>query len=125
VRAVDTDVLGRLVTGDDPKQVAAETLVAGGAWVPHLVLAEALRVQGLVHELSHSRLATAVDMLLSHKDLTLQDSDVAAAALGQYRKKPSLTGSDGLVLESARKAGHLPLRTIDRQLGELEGAQRP
>ena len=42
MRAVDTNVLVRLVTRDDAKQVAvAEAFVARGAWVPHLVLAEA------------------------------------------------------------------------------------
>jgi len=28
------------------------------------------------------------------------------------------------VLEVARKAGHLPLGTFDRELGKLEGAQK-
>jgi hypothetical protein len=28
------------------------------------------------------------------------------------------------MLEAARKAGHLPLGTFDRNLGRLEGAQR-
>ena len=125
MRAVDTNVLVRLVTRDDPKQVAAaEKFVGRGAWVPHLVLAEAMWVLGSVYELGHSRLATAVDMLLSHKDLTVQDSDTVAAAPVQYRKKPALTFSDCLVLETARKAGHLPLGTFDRELGKLEGAQR-
>jgi predicted nucleic acid-binding protein len=32
--------------------------------------------------------------------------------------------SDCLILEVARKAGHLPLGTFDRELGRLEGAQR-
>ena len=42
MRAVDTNVLVRLVTRDDAKQVAvAEAFVARGAWVPHLVLVEA------------------------------------------------------------------------------------
>jgi predicted nucleic acid-binding protein len=31
---------------------------------------------------------------------------------------------DRLVLEIARKAGHLPLGTFDRGLAKLEGAQR-
>ena len=45
MRAVDTNVLVRLVTRDDPKQVrAAEAFVANGAWVPHLVLVEAMWV---------------------------------------------------------------------------------
>ena len=39
MRAVDTNVLIRLVVRDDAKHVAAaETFVARGAWVPHLVL---------------------------------------------------------------------------------------
>jgi predicted nucleic acid-binding protein len=32
--------------------------------------------------------------------------------------------SDCLVLESARKAGHLPLGTFDRDLAKLDGAER-
>jgi predicted nucleic acid-binding protein len=62
-------------------------------------------------------------MLLNHKDLTLQDSDAAAAALALFRGKPSLGFSDCLLLELARKAGHLPLGTFDRNLGRLDGAE--
>lgn len=44
MRAVDTNVLVRLATRDDAKQVAAaEAFIAKGAWVPHLVLAETIR----------------------------------------------------------------------------------
>ena len=68
--------------------------------------------------------ATAVDMLLNHRDLTLQDAEVVEAALEQYRGKPAVSFSDCLVLEVARKAGHLPLGTIDRDLAKLDGAQR-
>jgi predicted nucleic-acid-binding protein len=40
MRAVDTNVLIRLITPDDKKQVdAAEAFVANGAWVSHLVMA--------------------------------------------------------------------------------------
>ncbi len=45
MRAVDTNVLIRLITRDDPRQVtAAESYVARGAWVSHLVLAETVWV---------------------------------------------------------------------------------
>lgn len=125
MRAVDTNVLVRLVTRDDPKQVkAAEAFVSAGAWVSHLVLAETIWVLSAVYKLQASELATAVDMLLSHQNLSVQDSEVVAAALAHYRKKPSVDFSDCLVLEIARKAGHLPLGTFDRNLGKLEGAQR-
>ena len=62
-----------------------------------------------VYELQAPAVATAVDMLLNHRDLTLQDAEVVAAALQRYRAKPAVSFSDCLVLEVARKAGHLPL----------------
>jgi predicted nucleic acid-binding protein len=125
MRAVDTNVLVRLVTRDDPRQVAAaEAYVASGAWVPRIVLAEAAWVLTSVYNVKPAALATAVAMLLSHRHLTLQEADVVAAALGQFRRKPALSFSDCLVLESARKAGHLPLGTFDGDLSKLDGAQR-
>ena len=125
MRAVDTSVLVSLVTRDDAKQVeAAEAFVAKGAWVPHLVLAEATWVLAAVYELEAGEIATAVDMLLNHRDLTLQDSDAVASALEHYRRRPALGFSDCLILEVARKAGHLPLGTFDRGLSKLDGAGR-
>ena len=125
MRAVDTNVLVRLVTRDDAQQVAAaEAFIARGAWVPHLVLAEAIWVLSSVYDLGSTDIATAIEMLLDHEHLTLQDSDAVASALVHYRRKPSLSFSDCVVLEVARKAGHLPLGTFDRDLSRLEGTQR-
>lgn len=125
MRAVDTNVLVRLVTRDDAKQVAvAEAFVEQGAWVPHLALAEATWVLSAVYDLEHPAIATAIEMLLNHKDLTLEASEVVSSALETFRKRPALGFSDCLMLEVARKAGHLPLGTFDRNLGKLEGAER-
>jgi predicted nucleic-acid-binding protein len=125
MRAVDTNVLVRLVTRDDRKQVAAaESFVSKGAWVSTLVLIEAVWVLAAVYELTHAEISTAIDMLLHHRDLTVQESDSVAAALEQYRSRPALGFSDCLVLEVARKAGHLPLGTFDRDLSKLDGAER-
>ena len=125
MRAVDTNVLVGLVARDDPKQVsAAETFVARGAWVSHVVLVEAVWVLTSVYELEAPAIATAVEMLLNHRDLTLQDSDAVAAALEQYRARPAVSFSDCLVLEVARKAGHLPLGTFEGDVGKLDGTQR-
>ena len=125
MRAVDTNVLVRLVTRDDRKQVAAaEYFVSKGAWVSTLVLIEAVWVLAAVYELTHAEISTAIDMLLHHRDLTIQESDSVAAALERYRGRPALGFSDCLVLEVARKAGHLPLGTFDRDLSKLDGAAR-
>ena len=122
MRAVDTNVLVRLATRDDAQQTAAaEAFVAAGAWVSHIVLVEAMWVLVSVYDLGPERIATAVDMLLNHQDLTVQDADIVAAALERFRQHPALGFSDCLILEVARKAGHLPLGTFDR---ELDGAQK-
>jgi len=124
MRAVETNVVVWLIVRDDPEQVrAAEEFTASGAWVSHLVLAETTWVLDAVYERSAEQIATAIDMLLNHKDLTLQDSDVVTAALDQFRKRPVLGFSDCLVLEIAHKAGHLPLGTFDRNLAKLDGVQ--
>ena len=67
MRAVDTNVLVRLVARDDDEQAAAaDEFVVAGAWVSHLVLAEALWVLTSVYALSSEQLALAVRMLLQH-----------------------------------------------------------
>ena len=125
MRAVDTNVLVRLVTRDDVKQVAAaEAFVAQGAWVPHLALAEATWVLASVYDRGPEAIATAVEMLLSHQHLTVQDADAVAAAIGQFRRRPAIGFSDCLMVEVTRKAGHGPLGTFDRDLGKIEGAHR-
>jgi predicted nucleic-acid-binding protein len=125
MRAVDTNVLVRLLTRDDPKQVAAaESFVSAGAWVPHLAIAEATWVLASVYKRDARAIATAVEMLLNHAQLTVQDSDVVAAALAQFRRHPTVGFSDCLMLEVARKAGHAPLGTFDRDFGKVAGAQR-
>jgi predicted nucleic-acid-binding protein len=96
MRAVDTNLLVRLLVRDDAAQVkAAEEFVAGGAWVSQLVLAGTIWVL-----------------------------DTVQRALDHFRARPALGFSDCLVLEIARKAGHLPIGTFDRALSKLEGTQR-
>src|SRR6185437_3279032 len=105
MRAVDTNVLVRLVVRDDPEQVRiAESFTANGAWVSHLVLAEAMWVLDAVYDRTPEQIATAVHMLLDHKSLSIQDADVVTDALERFRKRPALGFSDCLVLEAARKA---------------------
>jgi predicted nucleic-acid-binding protein len=125
MRAVDTNLLVRLLVRDDADQVtAAEAFVAKGAWVSHLVLAETLWVLDAVYNRSPAQIANAVERMLNHKELTLQDAAVVTLALERFRSRPSLGFSDFLVLEIARKAGHLPLGTFDRNLARVDGTHR-
>jgi predicted nucleic-acid-binding protein len=125
MRAVDTNVLVRLITGDNAGQAAsADIFIQKGAWVSTVVLAETTWVLTAVYNLRPGDLATAIEMLLNHQDLTLEDSEVVAAALALFRSRPVLGFSDCLILQLARKAGHLPLGTFDRNLGKIEAAQK-
>jgi len=128
MRAVDTNVLVRLITRDDRKRVeAAESFVEKGAWISHLVLAETTWVLDSVCELTAAQIATAVEMLTNHEQLTIQDPDVVALALDSFRKRPTVCFSDNLIVEIveiARKNGHLPVGTFDRDLARADGAQR-
>ena len=125
MRAVDTNVLVRLIARDDSRQTAsAESFIEKGAWVSVLTLAQAAWVLATVYELSAKDLARAIEMLLNHQDLVLQDAETVAGALELFRSKPALGFSDCLILQLARKAGHLPLGTFDRNLSKVDGAQR-
>ena len=120
MRAVDTNLLVRLLVRDDATQVtAAEAFVENGAWVSHLVLVETLWVLDAVYARSTAQIAKAIKLLLNHNSLTLQDADVVASALESYKARPSLGFSDCMVLEIARKVGHLPLGTFDKGLAKL------
>ena len=123
--AVDTNVLVRLLVRDDAVQAAAaDAAIARGAWISQLVLTETMSVLNATYQRTAKQLITSLELLLTHESLVLQDADVVALALTQFRAKPALGFSDCLVLEIARKAGHLPLATFDKALGRLSGTQR-
>jgi len=125
MRAVDTNVLVRLLARDDLKQAAAaESFVADGAWVSLLVLAEVTWVLSSVYSRNSRQITEAVAQLLEHESLVLQDPDVVGFALAHMQNKPTLGFSDCLILEIARKAGNLPLGTFDRALGRLDGVNK-
>jgi predicted nucleic-acid-binding protein len=125
MRAVDTNVLIRLVTWDDSRQVAAaETFIERGAWVSTIALAEAVWVLRAIYHLTPEDQAKAIEMLLNHRHLVLQDPESISTALALFRSKPALGFSDCLILELARKAGHLPLGTFDRGLPKVPGTQK-
>ena len=125
MRAVDTNLVVRLLVRDDQKQAdTAEDFIKSGAWISHLVLVETVWVLASVYGLGRPEIAAAVEMLLNHRHLVLQHPDEVSAALAGYRKPDGPDFSGCLILEAARKNGHLPLGTFDRRLSRLSGAQR-
>jgi predicted nucleic-acid-binding protein len=125
MRAVDTNVLVRLLVRDDEAQArSAQTFIAAGAWVSHLVLLETTWVLDSIYNRNPKQIAASIAKLLQHETLVIEQADVVLSALVAFRKAPVLGFGDCLVLEVARKAGHVPLATFDRTLAKLEGTQR-
>ena len=126
MRAVDTNVIVRLAVRDDPAQVAAaEAYIAkGGAWVSHLVLVEVAWVLASVYELNRRAVALAIELLLQQKHLFVEAPDVVAAAITLYQQSGGPDFAECMIVEIARKAGHLPVGTFDRKFAKLAGAER-
>ncbi len=125
MHAIDTNVLVRLLVRDDVKQAkTADSYISKGAWVSHLVLVETVWVLDAVYQRSPAQLAAALELLLSHESLVLQDADVVLAALTHFKAKPALGFSDCMVLEIARKAGHTPLGSFDKSLAKVGGVHK-
>jgi predicted nucleic-acid-binding protein len=123
MRAVDTNLLIRLIARDDPRQAQlAERFVASGAWVSLLVLAECVWVLASAFALDRQRIHTAIEMLLQHNALVIERPDIVAAALAQFRTTRRVSFTDCLVIEIARAAGHQPVGTFDRALAKVDGA---
>lgn len=125
MRAVDTNVLVRIIARDDARQAdEVERWVEKGAWVSILALAEATWVLSTVYDRGAVEIASAVEILINHQNMVLQDPEIVTAALKHFRQRPAVGFTDCLMLELARKAGHLPLGTFDRALSKLGGTER-
>lgn len=124
MRAADTNVLVRLIVGDDARQTRiAEEFSQGGIWISHLVLAETIWVLTSVYERSAAQISATLERLLEQPALSFEQADTLAAALLRFKAQPAVGFSDCLALETARRAGHLPFGTFDRDLSQLEGTQ--
>lgn len=125
MKAIDTNVLVRLITRDDAVQVKkAETFVKQGAWVSLLVLTECVWVLEASYNLKKDQIIIVLEMLLHHAELVLQDSQTVEEALIAFKKTKKVDFSDHLILVGAVKAGHRPLGSFDKALNKLEGVEK-
>jgi predicted nucleic-acid-binding protein len=125
MQAVDTSLLVRALTRDDSRQSpAAEAFIRDQApvWISHVVLVETIRVLESVYGCTKPQLIEAMTRIVDNKDLFLEEPSIVRAALALYQTEKKVHFEDCITLESARKAGHLPLATFDKALGRLEGA---
>jgi len=118
--AIDTNVLVRLLTRDDPKQYnKALSAITEGAWVSHIVLIETLWVLGSLYELTDAQLKKILRILLTHEHLMHEDSAVVELALLDFEENSKVGFVDCMILAIARQHKKMPLLTFDKALSRL------
>ena len=117
--AVDTNVIVRLLLGDESTQTAAARKVfdAGPVWISKTVLLEAGWVLRSVYGLSEVEVVTSFRLLLGLKNVEVEEPAVIGAALGLTEQGMDL--ADALHL-SARPVGAVFV-TFDRAMGRVAG----
>lgn len=126
--ALDTNVLVRLLTDDDPIQAgAAERLLEAKAsrqspaFVDRIVLVELVWVLQRRYGYDRNSIADAVVALLRTPALRLEDPGRVIEAVRIYRDGTA-GFADILLVLGARAAGCEALATFDRRAARLDGA---
>ena len=109
--AVDTNLIVRVLTQDDPAQasVAADVL-RGGVWIPKSVVLEVAWVLANTYGYQRLQIADALDKLLSTSSVETEDRQAVHRAIAWFRD--GLDFADALHLASSSLA--TGLATFDR-----------
>ena len=101
--AVDTNVLVRLLTGDDPKRTAIASALFGRqqVWIAKTVLLECEWVLRTLYEFEEEAIREAFTRLLGLKNVQAEDESTVAAALALMEH--GIDFADALHLESRPK----------------------
>ena len=115
--ALDTNVLVRVLTRDDPAQVrkVLRKLRGKEVWLAKTVLLETEWVLRYSYGLSRSAISRAMDRLLGYGLATVEDREGVVLALAGYHA--GLDFADALHLASATEADRF--LTFDRDLARL------
>lgn len=122
MRALDTNVLVRLLVGDDVEQQArAVRLVARATadgerlFVPQIVVCELVWVLAHAYGKDRSEIAAGLARVLRARQLLFEESGQLQAALERYAAGDGDL-SDLLIWERSRAAGAEHVATFDRRL---------
>jgi predicted nucleic-acid-binding protein len=104
MRAVDTNLLVRLLTDDDPAQaeIVAQVLASDTVFVPKTVVLEFEWVLRSVYGLSRAAIAAGIERLLETVNMELEDQATVARAVGWFKRGMDL--ADALHLASSGHA---------------------
>lgn len=120
--ALDTNILVRLITRDDPEQaVAVDALLSSPDetfFLPDIVLAELAWVLARSYGFSRAEIMEVLAAFLDRLDVVFEDEARVRAAVRLYAGGLDLAA--GLILEKARAAGCSALASFDDTLRRLD-----
>ena len=124
MRTLDTNVVVRILVGDDPvqtplaEQAFLDAIAGGGAFIPDVVLAEVawvLRGYGLERSERHALLGR----LIRTRGVVVVDVDNVIDALNRFQTGGDF--ADHLMLARATQHAALPVLTFDQRFGSNAG----
>jgi len=126
VKTLDTNVLVRLLIGDDPQQTPIaeqaflSAIATGGVYLPDVVLAEVAWVlRG--YDLERATRYQLLERLVRTRGVVVDDIDAVIDALEQFSLGGDL--ADQLILARASSAAALPVLSFDRRFASSEGVE--
>lgn len=126
MRAVDTNVLVRLIVDDDAVQSAAaeKALSSDAVFIPKTVVVELEWVLRSVYRLSSSTIASVVESLIATRDISIEEAPAVEQAVQWFRQGLDL--ADALHLASGAHAdGFLSFDTTLRRRAATIGTTPP
>ena len=126
--ALDTNVLVRFLTQDDPDQGGMATDLIGGlterkpGFVAREVLVELVWVLERSYRYERAEIARSLEGLLSASELEIEEGDTVGAILQFYDGK-GFGFSDLMIRQAARRAGADVVKTFDRKAARLDGVE--
>ena len=123
---LDTNVLVRFLTQDDPIQgPEAHALIAGlteaePGFIAREVMVETVWVLERAYGLTRDRIAAALEGLLGSQGLVVEAAESVALALDRYRKGGA-GFSDQMIARAAEAAGCRETVTFDRKAAAIPG----